>query len=321
MRFSVAIPGLTLFPGLGGQPEWARHLEPDDIREIAARADELGFDQIAVPWHLAIRHGEWERNMGPRWPHSLTTAAYLSGATQRIQILTLVVAPCCQPIELAKSIATLDWLAGGERLVPVLLAGYLDWEFELLGVPYERRDDILDEYVDVLRLLWTQDVASFDGEFVKFDEVMCEPKPRRAPLPLWFGGRGKRALRRVAKHGAGWMSYAMTHAGHVPALDYIRSRPEFEAAPRDLDVAAYFVEPTHDPYTHEELAPPVPVIGTEAVLERVAHLAALGVTSTGAAVSSRAGDGPARSLSHYLEQLDWFAAEILPEAHRIGTGP
>jgi alkanesulfonate monooxygenase SsuD/methylene tetrahydromethanopterin reductase-like flavin-dependent oxidoreductase (luciferase family) len=315
VKFSVTIPGFTLFPGLGGQPDWSRDITPDQIQLLAHTIDELGYDQIAVPWHLAVERGDWAANMGPRWPHALTAAGFVLGATRRVQLLTMVVGPCVQPVELAKSIATLDWMSGG-RLVPVLLAGYLRWEFDLLGADFGRRDDVLDDYVRALLVLWRNEVARYRGEFTSFEDVIFDPKPG-ASLRLWFGGRSKRALRRVAEHGDGWMSYGMRHAEHAPAVAYIRSQPGFASNPRPLEVAAYFLEPTHDPISHEESTPPVPVTGTGAVLERLAYLASLGVTSTGAAISARPGDGPARSIEHHIEQLRWFASDVMPAARSM----
>jgi probable F420-dependent oxidoreductase len=323
MKFGVAVPGLTQFPGLGGQDDWTRQLTTADICAVARHADELGYDSLAVPWHMAIQKGEWEKNMGARWPHSLTAAGFLLGATSRITVSPLIVVPCEQPIPLAKALATLDWMSGG-RCTPVLLTGYIQWEFELLGVNYAEREQIMDEYVEAMIELWTSDDPVYEGRFVSFSDVAFEPKPVQTPLPLWFGGKAtsRRALRRVARWGSGWMSYASLHRDHPGAIDYIRAQRDLRAG-SPLEISAYFVEPTHDPHSHAEARPPDVVLGVEAVLERVASLASLGVTSTYAPLTSKVDASgrpePITSLRDYLDRLTWFTEEIAPKLPRASA--
>lgn len=322
MRFTVTVPGLTLFPGLGGTADWSKDVTTADLVTMAQKADEVGFDSLSVPWHLAMRSDEWAANMGARWPHSLTASGFLLGATKQIKLQTLVVVPCEQPIELAKAFATLDWMSGG-RLIPVLLTGYMDWEFDMLGVAVERRDAITDEYTEAMIELWTAEFPQFGGEFVHFDGIVFEPKPVQKPLPLWFGGRAtsKKALRRIARFGSGWMSYASTHRHHADALEYIRNRPEYRTDPRPLEVSSYMVEPTHDVYTHEEKAPPPDIVGVDAILDRLELLSGLGVTwvhgPLGSQADARGKAKQVNSLGAYLDYLEWFAAEVMPAGRKI----
>jgi alkanesulfonate monooxygenase SsuD/methylene tetrahydromethanopterin reductase-like flavin-dependent oxidoreductase (luciferase family) len=322
MKFSFGVPGLTLFQGLGGQPDWVRDITTEQLATIVGRADELGYDYAAVPWHLVMHQGADALNFGPRWPDSRSATGFLLGATKRMTVLPLFVVPCEEPISLAKGIATLDWISGG-RTMPVLMTGYLEWEFQLLGVPFAERGAIMDEYVEAMIELWTADDPRYHGKYVRFEEVVFEPKPRRQPLPLWFGGRAKSALRRIARHGSGWQSYATPHREMRAAVEYIRSQPEFVASPRPLDVTAYFVEATHDPVTHEEKGGRRIIVGKDAVLEQLEYLASIGVTTTGAPLDSwpapGGGQQPIGSPEEYVERLEWFAAEIMPEARELRT--
>jgi hypothetical protein len=171
--------------------------------------------------------------------------------------------------------------------------------------------------------LWTSDQPTYEGRFVRFTDVAFEPRPAGRPLPLWFGGKAtsRRALRRVARWGSGWMSYASLHRDHPGAIEYIRQQPDYEPG-TPLEVSAYFVEPTHDPHSHAQAHPPEQVLGVEAVLERVAYLEGLGVTSTYAPLASKTGvDGrtePITSLRDYLNRLAWFAEKIMAG---VATGP
>ena len=315
MKFSFSPPGLTLFPP-HRQEDWVRNITGDQLLAIARRGDELGFEYLFVPWHIAVEQGVWADNMGARWPHSLAASALLLGATRRLTVCPFVVLPCEPPIHLAKAIATMDWMSGG-RCAPMLLTGYIKVEFDLLGADFARRNEITDEYVEAMLALWTQEVAEFHGDHVGFSGVAFEPKPAQQPMPLWFGGKAssKRALRRVAKWGSGWLSYASRHAEHPAAVAFIRSQPEYDPS-RPLEIAAYFEEPTHDPESHEETVAPDFVVGDDAVVERVHYLASLGVTTTPAPLTAM-DDGhgrpaPIRSLEEYLDRMTWFAEAIRP---------
>lgn len=322
MKFTVNLPGLTLFQGHGGQPEWARDITTDGIRAIAQSADELGYDALVTPWHLVMQLGEPVRNFGPRWPHSLSAAGFLLGATRRIKLMPLLVVPCEHPVHMAKAVATLDWMSGG-RVEPVLMTGYLEHEFEFLGVPFDERGAIMDEYLSAMVELWTADEPTFHGKYVQFEDIAFEPKPVQRPLPLWFGGRRKAALRRVARDGVGWLSYATAHKDMRARVDYIRAQPEFLANPRPLTMFCYFVEATHDPVTHEEVGTHRVLVGNDAVLEQLEFLASIGVDMTYVPVEARPGpDGratPIAGVEDYIERLTWFAEEILPAARTLST--
>jgi probable F420-dependent oxidoreductase len=111
------------------------------------------------------------------------------------------------PLVLAKVVATLDFLSGGRALLGVGI-GWLEEEFQAIGVPWERRAQRTREYIDSMRRLWGEEVSSYHGEFVKFDGVRSNPKPvNGAKLPVFFGGETGPALRRVAEYGDGWCGF------------------------------------------------------------------------------------------------------------------
>jgi alkanesulfonate monooxygenase SsuD/methylene tetrahydromethanopterin reductase-like flavin-dependent oxidoreductase (luciferase family) len=277
---------------------------------------------MSVPWHLIMRLGEPVQNFGPRWPDSLSASGFLLGATSRLKVMSLLVVPCEQPVSMAKALATLDWISGG-RAIPMLMTGYLDWEFEFLGVPFAERGAIMDEYVDAMIELWEADEPRFHGKYVQFDDIAFEPKPAQKPLPLWFGGRTKAALRRIARHGSGWLSYATPHREMLATVEYIRSQPAFESNPRPLEVSAYFVESTHDPVSHEEKGGRRIVVGNDQVLEQLEYLASIGVSLTGAPLDSMAGPSggqePIAGVEEYIERLEWFAEELMPAGRELKT--
>jgi Luciferase-like monooxygenase len=266
--------------------------------------------------------------MGPRWTHSLSASGFFLGATKRIVLAPLVVVPCHDPIELAKSISTLDYMSGG-RIIPVALAGYQRWEFELLQrPPFEERGAVMDEYLAAMIELWTSDSPRFDGRYVRLDDVVFDPKPVQQPMPIWIGGDTPPALRRLARFGSGWFPQMTWRAQFRERIDYVRSQPEFQANPRPLDVMMHLFEGERNQVTHELMAPPRIAFDKDLILEQIHELAALGATTT--LVSDVVGTGiyqdvegahPPRDLGEALERLQWFAQEVLPEAHRIVPSP
>jgi alkanesulfonate monooxygenase SsuD/methylene tetrahydromethanopterin reductase-like flavin-dependent oxidoreductase (luciferase family) len=101
-------------------------------------------------------------------------------------------------------VATADHLSGG-RITLGVGTGYLRGEFEILGVDYAQRGAITDEFLDVVRVLWSSsDTAAYHGTHFEFDDAVFGPAPAQDPVPLWVGGNGRRARRRAAAKGNGW---------------------------------------------------------------------------------------------------------------------
>ena len=135
---------------------------------------------------------------------SLATAAQV---TSRIRLSTAVALPVeSDPITLAKPIATLDHLSGGR----VTIGAGFGWNTDELDdhhVPAGKRRTVLKEYVEAMRALWTQEEASYDGEFVSFGPSWAYPKPVQAHIPLIIGaGGGPKTFRWIAENADGWMT-------------------------------------------------------------------------------------------------------------------
>jgi probable F420-dependent oxidoreductase len=326
MKFSVTMPGMSLYPGIGRH--WWERITMDDFKRIAQAADELGYHDLHVPEHLFMTREE-THEMGPRWVHSLSAAGFLLGATSQIKVVCLVCVPYHNPIELAKAFSTLDYMSDG-RVVIEALVGYKRFEFDVLRVPYAERGAIMDEYMDAMIALWTQDEPVFKGKYVDFDDMVFDPKPVQDPFPIWMGGRTRAALRRVARLADAWISYATPRVKLREEMEYIRSQPAFLERPRDIALYAYLWEGRRDPYTHEVLEQPRVSIEPDAILEQVQLLADLGVSMTDANPALGSGvfqndlpgaPPPTRSADDYIERLHWFAEEIMPKAEAISTVP
>jgi probable F420-dependent oxidoreductase len=185
----------------------------------AATAEQCGFDSFYVPEHTHIpvrreaahpRTGDatlpddrYLRTLDP-WV-ALATAA---SVTERIRLATAVALPVeHDPIALAKTVASLDHLSDGR----VTLGAGFGWNVDELtdhGVPGNRRRTVLREYLEAMQALWSQEEASYDGEFVRFGPSWAWPKPVQQPrVPVLLGAGGsERNLRWVVRHADGWIT-------------------------------------------------------------------------------------------------------------------
>jgi probable F420-dependent oxidoreductase len=144
-------------------------------------------------------------------PEVMTTLAAIGARTTRLKFgPSVVVLPYRTPVVAAKEMATVDWLSQG-RLFPAVGVGVeLPREFEASGVAFAQRGRRTDEAIRVIRMLWTQDEVTFQGEFYKLDRISVFPKPWQSPPPIWIGGKSEAAMRRTARLGDGWIPSFIT---------------------------------------------------------------------------------------------------------------
>ena len=322
MKVLATLPGLSLHPGTG--THWWRSMSFDDRIEAAQALDRLGFDYITIPEHIVVDPRIVDE-AGPFWVHSLSAAGFVLGATRRINVACLVVVPYHHPIELAKALATLDHLSGG-RLVVVALTGWSEWEFDVLGAPFAARGSMTDEYVDAMVELWSSESPSFRGTHVSFENLVFEPKPLQEHLPIWMGGRTKRALRRVAERGDGWLSYATPRSDMPEMLAYLAAQPGVQRRQDPLEISIPLYDGRRDPVSRAVIEPPHVVLDRDAVMEQAVEVARLGATVTdvnavlGTSVyQTDAHDAPpaTTSLAGYLERIQWFAESALDGIHDL----
>lgn len=179
----------------------------DNAAHVARRAEALGYHSLwAFQRLLCPVDGSWgEMYRSVQGP--LVSLAFLAGLTERVRLGTAVLdLPFTSPVVLAKELATLDILSAG-RLDVGLGLGWSDEEFIATGVSKDRRGRRADEFVEVLRTLWTDDVVEHAGEFYHVPRMRAEPKPVQRPYPpILLGGLAPAALRRAGRLADGWVS-------------------------------------------------------------------------------------------------------------------
>ena len=193
----------------------------DGLASIARSGEKFGFDIIAPNDHLIVPKGidsTYPYTDDGIWPGAsvvechdqLTSMAFIAGHTDNIRILaSVMVVPYREPVLTAKIIATADLLSKG-RIILGCGVGWMSEEMEAIGTePFGERGKVTDEYIKVFKELWTAKKPRYEGDYVKFSEILFKPLPIQKPHPpVWIGGESKAALRRVARLGDGWFPAA-----------------------------------------------------------------------------------------------------------------
>ncbi|MBT6977359.1 MAG: LLM class F420-dependent oxidoreductase, partial [Rhodospirillaceae bacterium] len=176
--------------------------EPDRAVEFCQVAERVGFT-----FAVTIEHVVLPTNYNSTYPYSptgklpgdhttplpdpLVWMTHVAARTERLRFMTgVLILPQRNPLVLAKQLATMDYMSGG-RMELGIGVGWLEEEFDALGVPFARRGKRTDEYIEAMRALWATDDAAYHGEFVNFDAMNCNPKPIQAELPITIGGHSE----------------------------------------------------------------------------------------------------------------------------------
>ncbi len=207
-------------------PQYGRAASPDAIRSVALRAEQLGFADVWVSDHIIQPAGQGYPS--PYLFDPLLTLAWAASATDRVGLGTSVlVVPQYHPLHLANSLASLDRLGAG-RLRVAVGVGWSAAEFAALGQDFGTRGARLNEAIDIMRLVWSNDPASFHGRHYQFDDIRVLPQPAH-PIPILIGGGGQAAWDRAVARGDGFQAISTAPADLAPIIAAIRAqRPEPE---------------------------------------------------------------------------------------------
>ena len=174
------------------------------MKSWATLSEALGYHIIMTSDHIAITPDVQSRYPAPFY-EPLSLLGWLAGVTTKIEIgTTVIIVPYRNPLELAKATANVDQLSDGRFILGVGI-GWAQEEFHVLNAAYKSRGAVTNEYLAAVKLLWTQDVASYNGKFISFDDVHTAPRPIQTPHPpIWVGGPSDAAMRRTVRYGDAW---------------------------------------------------------------------------------------------------------------------
>ena len=274
-----------------------RYVEAANAVELAQAAEEAGFESLwtvehtVVPadYQSAYPYSPDGKMAGGRddfpIPDPLIWMSFVAAGTKRIKLATgILILPQHNPVITAKQVATLDHLCGGRVLLGIGV-GWLKEEFDAIGADFATRGRRTDEYIEALRILWTEARPTYHGEFVRFDSAYCRPRPARGAVPIIVGGHSRAAARRAGRLGDGFFparglseelltlarETARAHGRDPAELEVTASFPERFEALEDLErlgVSRVLVPVGPMPGMGAHLATPEAVLSFREQIER-----------------------------------------------------
>jgi probable F420-dependent oxidoreductase len=224
-----------------------------EIAGLARRAEDEGYDSVWMSERVAVpvdKPHPYEPSVDP-W----IGLAFVAAATRRVRLATAVSQIALRdPVLMARELATLDILAEG-RLVVGAGAGWVDTEFEATNLPFETRGGRLNEFLQVLRVLWTEPEKGWDGKFFQVPGVhLVKPRTPGGP-PIWIGASNDAGIRRVARYADGFV------AGNLPpeTIASIKARLTTERESRGT---------TGDFPVHAQVMPPETAAAARELVEK-----------------------------------------------------
>ncbi len=187
----------------------------DGLVTLAQGAEAAGFESLWTVEHVIYPDGygssypyddsgKMAMAADTDLPDPLIWLTWVAAVTERIHLGTgILILPQRNPVVLAKELSTLDSLSGG-RMELGIGVGWLEEEFDALGVPFAGRGARTDEYVEVMRALWDDDHASYEGDHIRFSGASVNPKPTRGRVPIHVGGHSRKAAERAGRLGDGF---------------------------------------------------------------------------------------------------------------------
>lgn len=236
-------------------PQWHRPWEElyAEILDAVAWTEDAGFEGAWVPEHHLAADGYM--------PSPLIVLSAIAARTKRIKLGSgIALAPLYQPVRFAEDCAVLDIVSGG-RLEMGLAIGYRTREYAALGVPFNKRGRIFDEWLQIVTRLWAGEDVTFEGQFFSIAGAKLSPPAPRGRIPLYLGSFTDKAMERVARYGDGFIGdgdlcdlYAdkMREQGKDMASARVRSTDLFLAVAHDpeqaLDELAPYYHHVHNSY-------------------------------------------------------------------------
>jgi probable F420-dependent oxidoreductase len=281
-------------------------LAPEAVAQVAKAAERAGFSAGLVTDH-PCPSGRWLDAGGHYAQDPLIMLSLVAAHTTKLRLQTgILVLPYRNPFTVARAVATLDVFSGG-RVSLGVGAGYLKGEYKALGVDFERRNEIMDEYLKALKAAWTGEDFDFEGEGYSARGCRIRPVPLQRPHPpLLIGGNARRAIRRAVELGDAWNPFFNSDTVSATA------RTATMADEDDLEAGILYLREQCEKVGRE--TPPEIVLASitkvgapwnpQVVLDTIGTMKALGVTTVAAHI-----DGATRT--EWCDNAERFGAEVI----------
>jgi probable F420-dependent oxidoreductase len=314
MRFGVPLP------------TFRQAASREAIVRVAQRAEQLGYEGVWVSDHIVIPRTELDTfargfgdptHIGSMIYEPLTVLAFVAACTTRIRLgTTVIIVPYRNPLVTAKVLSTIDVLSGG-RVTAGVGVGWMEAEFSALGVPYQGRGALSDEYIKAMKVLWSEDRPAFHGQHVQFENIGFDPKPVQKPhIPVWIGGNSRSAISRAARLGDGWHP-TRPHVQDIKAgAELLREFCDQHGRdPNSVTIAARlplkFLEDTPGGATKRR-----PLLGSpQEIIDEIGQYRDVGVQYIVLDTFYSAPELEGETIDSILYTMERFAAEVMPNVH------
>jgi probable F420-dependent oxidoreductase len=205
-------------------PQYGRVASGDAVIRAAKHAEDLGFADLWVSDHIV--HPAEQSYPSPFLLDPFATLSFAAAVTSRIRLGTsILVLPQHEPVSLANSLASLDYMSGG-RLIVGAGIGWSEKEYEALGQQFSNRGRRMDEILELLRAAWAEDPVTFNGDHYRLTDIRILPKPAHR-IEIWIGGGVEASFRRAVEHGDGFHVVGLKPPDVVEIVQRLRKdRPE-----------------------------------------------------------------------------------------------
>lgn len=315
-----------------GENFFAHHVDPLAMRpvEVAQRVEAAGFHSMWFPDHVCMpcesesgHVANESRTRAYQSRHNMLDAAVLMGAvavaTERLKLgNSVLIAPYRGPLNDARQFATVDVLSEG-RLILGVGAGWMEEEFEALGLPYAARGAMTDECIEIYKRSWCDDVVEFHGEHYDFSNLSMDPKPVQDPRPpIIFGSVVPAGARRAARHCDGLYPIFLDPGADPLRFsglqDIVRAELDLQKRPHDefsmIAVASMRIEKK----AYEGRDRPICTGSPGQVLSDLERFARAGYSHLIAFYDCPSGD-----VSELLDQVELTGEAVIPEAKGISV--
>lgn len=279
----------------------------DAVREVGAAVERAGFNAGLVTDH-PVPTGRWLDSGGHYAQGPFVMLAMLAACTTRLRLQTgILVLPYRNPFGVARDVATLDCFSGG-RVSLSAGAGYLKGEYRAMGVDFDSRNDLMDEYIRALRVSLTGEEFAFEGTgYVAYGNRII-PGPVQKRLPIYCGGNAKRAIRRVVDLCDGWNPFFTGVSG----VNTATTRTVAMAGEDDLAAGIAYMREYCDQVGREDLpeivlgglTAPGEKVDNQVLIDRIGRYAEMGVTTAAITVNGR-------TRAEFCDQAERIGAEII----------
>ncbi len=233
--------------------------DPDIFAHLATTADNVGIESLWTVEHVVVPVGyesTYPYDPSGKMPgpddspifDPILPLTYAAAITSKIKLATgVIILPQRHPFYIAKEAATLDVLSGGRAILGIGV-GWLEEEFNALGIPFESRAGRTREMVEAMRSLWSPGAKSFDGKHFKWGEVESNPKPvQPGGVPIVVGGHTEIAAKRAARYGNGFFPAMVSEERFAELVAVMKAECEkLGRDPSEIELTTTFMAPDLD---------------------------------------------------------------------------